>query len=197
MLSDVRIPSCLPHYTAVISGLKKEVQMLKQQFTEEQSLKSNQTEELEYVRKYNKAAKSVQKLKKELSNEHEKVLALEEKINPKLIGSVSLDQKYKDRIRLGFETVMKTLGYGYMGEVDSPAGKTGTAESFVDSDDDGYIDKETISKGFVGYAPSYNPKFSLVVLSPNVKYGSNSSYISPVNNKISSRVSNKVFEILQ
>lgn len=128
---------------------------------------------------------------------NEEIGALEEKINPKLIGSVSLDQKYKDRIRLGFETVMKTLGYGYMGGVDSPAGKTGTAESFVDSDDDGYIDKETISKGFVGYAPSYNPKFSLVVLSPNVKYGSNSSYISPVNNKISSRVSNKVFEILQ
>ena len=84
-----------------------------------------------------------------------------------------------------------------MGDVPSPAGKTGTAESFVDSNNDGNIDKATLSKGFVGYAPSDNPKFSLVVLSPNVRYSPNSLYTSPVNNKISARVSNKVFEILQ
>ena len=92
---------------------------------------------------------------------------------------------------------MKTLGYGYMGNVPSPAGKTGTAESFIDSDNDGNIDKQTISKGFIGYAPSNNPIFSLVVLSPNVRYSKNSTYTSPVNQKISARVSNKVFEILK
>ena len=119
------------------------------------------------------------------------------KIVPKLLSSVQLDQVYKDRIKLGFESVMNTLGKGYMGNVPSPAGKTGTAESFVDSDGDGNIDKETLSKGFVGYAPSNSPKFSLVVLSPNVRYSKNSTYTSPVNNKISARVSNKVFEILQ
>ena len=122
---------------------------------------------------------------------------LEEKIEPKLLGSVNLEQVYKDRIKLGFETVMKTLGYGYMGNVPSPAGKTGTAESFYDSDGDGNIDVETLNKGFIGYAPSYDPKFSIVVLSPNVRYSKNSTYTSPVNNKISSRVSNKVFEFLQ
>ena len=131
------------------------------------------------------------------STNDDKIGSLKEKIEPKLLNTVSLEQKYKDRIKLGFESVMNTLGYGYMGEVESPAGKTGTAESFVDSDDDGNIDKETLSKAFVGYAPSDNPKFSLVVLSPNVKYGDNSEYVSPVNNKISARVSNKVFEILQ
>ena len=138
-------------------------------------------------------------LLKEIRNisNNEKIGTLSKKIKPKLINTVDLDQKYKDRIRLGFENVMKTLGYGYMGNVESPAGKTGTAESFYDSDGDGRIDVETLNKGFIGYAPSYNPKFSLVVLSPNVRYGSNNSYISPVNNKISSRVSNKVFEILQ
>ena len=122
---------------------------------------------------------------------------LEEKVEPKLLGTVNLEQKYKDRIKLGFESVMKTLGYGQMGQVTSPAGKTGTAESFYDSDNDGKIDVETISKGFIGYAPSYDPKFSIVVLSPNVRYSQNSTYTSPVNSKISSRVSNKVFEILQ
>lgn len=138
-------------------------------------------------------------LLKEVRNKtnEEKIGTLNKKIEPKLLNTVSLDQIYKDRIKLGFESVMKTLGYGYMGSVPSPAGKTGTAESFVDSDSDGNIDKETLSKGFIGYAPSNNPKFSLVVLSPNVRYSQNSKYTSPVNNKISARVSNKVFEILQ
>ena len=92
---------------------------------------------------------------------------------------------------------MKSLGYGYMGTVPSPAGKTGTAESFYDSDGDGKIDVPTISKGFIGYAPSYDPKFAITVLSPNVRYSTTSEYTSPVNSKISSRVSNKVFEILK
>ena len=92
---------------------------------------------------------------------------------------------------------MYQTGYGYMGNLDDVSGKTGTAESFKDTDNDGYIDKETISKGFVGYAPSNNPKFSMVVLSPNVKYSEYSDYISPVNYKISQRVSNKVFEFLK
>ena len=136
---------------------------------------------------------------KEIRNNtnNDEIGTLKEKIEPKLLNTVNLDQKYKDRIKQGFKSVMNSLGYGYMGEVESPAGKTGTAESFVDSDNDGYIDKETLSKAFVGYAPSENPKFSLVILSPNVKYGANSEYVSPVNNKISARVSNKVFEILQ
>ena len=138
-------------------------------------------------------------LLKEIRNKsnEEEIGTLKENIKPKLLNTVNLDQIYKDRIKLGFESVMKTLGNGYMGNVPSPAGKTGTSESFVDSDGDGNIDKETLSKGFVGYAPSNNPKFSLVVLSPNVRYSKNSLYTSPVNNKISARVSNKVFEILQ
>ena len=49
----------------------------------------------------------------------------------------------------------------------------------------------------VDYSDKDNPKFSIVILSPNVsdlKYG---EYISNVNFRISERVSNKVFEILQ
>ncbi|MBQ9024012.1 MAG: penicillin-binding protein 2 [Bacilli bacterium] len=138
-------------------------------------------------------------LLKEIRNKSntDEIGTLKEKKEPKLLNTVDLDQIYKDRIKLGFESVMKTLGYGYMGSVPSPAGKTGTSESFVDSDGDGNIDVETLSKGFIGYAPSNDPKFSIVVLSPNVRYSKNSLYTSPVNNKISSRVSNKVFEILQ
>lgn len=127
----------------------------------------------------------------------EKMGEVVEKIEPKLLNTVNLEDKYMQRIRQGFEAVMKAIGYGFMGSVDSPAGKTGSAESFYDVDGDGNIDVPTLSKGFIGYAPSYNPKYSLVVLSPNVRYSKTSTYTSPVNNKISSRVSNKVFEILQ
>lgn len=119
------------------------------------------------------------------------------KVEPQLIGKVNLDQKYMSRIREGFKEVMNTLGYGYMGNQINPAGKTGTSQSFYDVDNDGYIDVETLSKAFVGFAPFDNPKYSIVVLSPNVRYSKVSEYTSPVNFKISSRVSNKVFEILK
>jgi len=122
---------------------------------------------------------------------------LKRKVNPELVHKVELDPKYIDRIRLGFQKVMSVTGYGYMGDVPDASGKTGTAESFKDTDNDGLIDKETISRAFIGYAPKDNPKFTITILSPNVKYSETSDYSSPVNFKISKRVSNKVFEILK
>ena len=119
------------------------------------------------------------------------------KIEPKIKGKVNIDDKYIERIRSGFKAVMFALGNGYMGNTYDPSGKTGTAESFYDSDNDGNIDSETLNKAFIGYAPSNNPKYALVVLSPNVRYSKTSQYVSPVNFKISQRVSNKVFEILK
>ena len=62
---------------------------------------------------------------------------------------------------------------------------------------DGNIDKETISRAFIGYAPKDNPKFTITILSPNVKYSETSDYSSPVNFKISKRVANKVFEFFK
>lgn len=130
------------------------------------------------------------------SSKTEEIGTLKTKIEPKLINKVDLDQKYIDRIREGFSKVMNQTGYGYMGNVEGRAGKTGTAESFKDTDDDGQIDKETISRAFVGYAPSDNPKFAITILSPNVKYSETSDYSSPVNFNISKRVAEKVNELL-
>ena len=116
---------------------------------------------------------------------------------PILLNKVSLDDKYISRIRLGFSKVMLSLGYGYMGDVPDPSGKTGTSNSFKDTDNDGVIDRETISKAFIGYAPSENPKFSIVILSPHVSDLTYGEYVSNVNYRISERVSNKVFDFLQ
>ena len=138
-------------------------------------------------------------LLKEIRNpsKTEEIGTIKEKIEPKLVHKVGLDEKYINRIREGFSKVMNVTGYGYMGDVPDSSGKTGTAESFKDTDGDGNIDKETISRAFIGYAPKDNPKFTVTILSPNVKYSETSDYSSPVNFKISERVSNKVFEFLK
>lgn len=116
---------------------------------------------------------------------------------PILLNKVSLEDKYMSRVRLGFSKVMLSLGYGYMGYVNDPSGKTGTSNSFKDTDNDGVIDRETISKAFIGYAPSDNPKFATVVLSPHVSDLTYGEYVSNVNFRISERVSNKVFDFLK
>lgn len=122
---------------------------------------------------------------------------LKEEIKPVLLNKVSLDDVYINRIRLGFSKVMLSLGYGYMGNISDPSGKTGTSNSFKDTNNDGIIDRETISKAFIGYAPSDNPKFSIVILSPNVSDLNYSEYVPNVNYKISERVSNKMVDFLQ
>ena len=122
---------------------------------------------------------------------------LKEEIKPVLLNKVSLDDTYINRIRLGFNRVMFSLGYGYMGYALDPSGKTGTSNSFKDTDNDGIIDHETISKAFIGYSPSDHPKFSIVILSPHVSDLNYSDYVPNVNYKISERVSNKVFDFLQ
>ena len=121
-------------------------------------------------------------------------------VETKILNKIETEEKYMKRVQEGFLAVMNSggIGIGYMGDAPNPAGKTGTSESFYDSDGDGVIDKETTTKTFVGYAPANNPIMSIVVVSPNIShsYGS-SNYSSGVNKRIASRVSSKFFEIFQ
>ncbi len=113
-----------------------------------------------------------------------------------ILNSVDIDDVYFERVKEGFKSVMEgSLGRGYMGDAPNPAGKTGTAESFYDSDNNGVVDKETYTKTFIGYAPYDDPKISIVAVSPHVshKYGS-TSYTSSVNKRIVSRICNIFFE---
>lgn len=91
------------------------------------------------------------------------------KANVTELGKLSVEKKYIDRVREGFSAVVtKGLGYGYMGNYTNSAGKTGTSQSFIDTDGDGKVDTETITSSFVGYSPSDNPKMSIVVVSPDI-----------------------------
>ena len=48
------------------------------------------------------------------------------------------------------------------------------------------------------FAPYDNPKYSIVVISPNISYNNdNDTYIAPINRYISKNVSKLVFENLE
>ncbi len=111
-----------------------------------------------------------------------------------VMGTLSVEDKYINRVREGFSSVVQNgLGYGYMGYYTNSSGKTGTSQSFIDTDGDGKVDTETITSSFVGYSPSDNPKMSIVVVSPDISVPNSSQ--SSVTKRISAQVVNKFFEL--
>ena len=112
------------------------------------------------------------------------------------LGRVDVESQYIARVKEGFRAVVSYgLGTTYMGSYKSiGAGKTGTSQSFIDTDGDGKIDTETITTSFVGYAPYDNPKMSIVVVSPDVAV-SGTNTTSSINKRLSSSLVNKYFEL--
>lgn len=113
----------------------------------------------------------------------------------KVLGTIPVEKKYIDRVRLGFNQVITDgLGCGYMGDYYNSSGKTGTSQSFIDTNSDGVVDTETITTSFVGYSPSDNPKMSIVVVSPDISTPE-SNYQSNATKRISASLVNKYFEL--
>jgi len=111
------------------------------------------------------------------------------------LGKVEIESKYLERVQEGFHQVVASgLGYGYMGKYTDSSGKTGTSQSFIDTDNDGVVDTETITTSFVGYSPSEEPKMSIVVVSPDISLP-NSKYQSAVTKRISAKIVNKYYEL--
>ena len=109
-------------------------------------------------------------------------------------GKLSVKNKYIDRVQEGFNKVVTSgLGYGYMGKYTNSSGKTGTSESFIDTNGDGVVDTETITSSFVGYSPSKNPKMSIVVVSPDISIPNSSQ--SAVTKRITAKMVNKYFAL--
>lgn len=119
-----------------------------------------------------------------------------EEIGPVILNKVEADQVYLDRVKEGFRAVVNYgTGKNVMGNAPDPAGKTGTSESFLDTDNDGKIDVETISNAFVGYAPANNPEMTITVTSPDVENPNTGiSYHSYVNRRIAKKISNYYFK---
>lgn len=111
-----------------------------------------------------------------------------------VLGHVDVEDKYINRVKEGFNAVVtRGLGYGYMGSYYNSSGKTGTSQSFIDTDGDKVVDTETITTSFVGYSPADNPEMSIVVVSPDIGYGD--GYKSNVTKRISSQAVDKYFEL--
>ena len=117
-------------------------------------------------------------------------------IKPVALNKLNVEKKYINRVRQGFKMVMSSgTGIGYMDKAPSPAGKTGTSESFIDLDGDGVIDAESISNNFVGYAPSTNPVMSLTASFPDIQNPNSGDYKSYANQIIVSRATEIFFDL--
>ncbi len=150
----------------------------------------------------NTLANDGERLKLNLVNEireatkNDELGKVKKKYEKTVLNKVNIDKIYFERVKEGFKSVMEGyLGKGYMGNSPSPAGKTGTSESFYDANGDGLVDTETYSKSFIGYAPFDDPVMSIVSISPHVSHKNGSStYTSNVNKRIVSRICNIFFE---
>ncbi|MFV0274973.1 MAG: penicillin-binding transpeptidase domain-containing protein [Bacilli bacterium] len=104
----------------------------------------------------------------------------------------SLNAKYLGKIQEGFKEVIKNgTGRNYTNK--NACGKTGTAESFLDTNNDNKIDTKTYTKTFVMYYPCEKPKYSVAILAPNIGHEATSSYIYPITLNISKEISNFLF----
>lgn len=118
-----------------------------------------------------------------------------EEIKPEILNNLEVEDKYIKRVRQGLkEVITRGTGKSYV-NIES-SGKTGTSESFYDSNNDGKIDKETISTNFVMYAPSSNPKFAISINSPNIGTV-NSSYRYSINQHVIKKITNNIYKYIK
>lgn len=117
----------------------------------------------------------------------------------KVLNEIDTTDEYMNRIKDGFYAVMHSnggYGVGYIDNKLDAAGKTGTSQSFLDTDNDGIIDTETITSSFIGYAPFNNPKMSIIVTSPDSSHPNSSyDYASFVTLRITKAVTNKYYDM--
>ena len=111
---------------------------------------------------------------------------------PIIFNKLNTKDEYIERVRKGFRNVMLYgTGYSFVNQKYHFAGKTGTSESFKDTDNDGAIDKSTKTNTFASYYPYESPYVSFVIVSPNVSSG---KYIAPINRILSKKITDAYFE---
>ena len=118
---------------------------------------------------------------------------------PKVLNKIEVKSENLKRVQEGFYAVMHMSG-GYCRfyinyRIDT-AGKTGTSQSFIDTNNDGIIDTETITSSFIGYAPYNNPKVAFMVTSPNSSHANSSNnFASLVNYRLTRAITDKYYDM--
>ena len=129
-------------------------------------------EVLQYINSLATGKRTALSLMKEIKLNDDVILSNESTV----LNEIELEQVYLDRIREGLKLVLSEgTGRIYVDKSINAAGKTGTSESFYDSNSDGTVDVATITSTFAGYFPSDNPKFSVVVITPNISHNNGSN----------------------
>ena len=148
---------------------------------------------LQYINTISTSKRTKLSLMKEIKNKNDKIILQNDS---KVLNTISLNENYQERVKEGLKKVFKSgTGRGYVDASDKPAGKTGTAQSFLDTDFDKKVDVETISSSLAMYAPFDNPKVSMVVMSPNVSHKSGrTDYMALINKTISREAFNIIKE---
>ncbi|MBE6148042.1 MAG: penicillin-binding protein 2 [Firmicutes bacterium] len=113
-----------------------------------------------------------------------------------VIDKVRIDKEDMALIHEGFYYVMnRGTGLGFMNRKLNPAGKTGTSESFIDTNSDGKIDTKTLSLTLAGFFPYKNPEYSIVVICPNASHNNGTKdYIYYLTSRISREITDFMFE---
>jgi penicillin-binding protein A len=122
-----------------------------------------------------------------------------QEIQPKILNRIDGKDEWIKRVQEGFRMVMQ-VGDGtgvsaFKGAAYSPAGKTGTAESFYDGPERKKFGKEppeVMNLSLVSFAPSDNPEVAMAVLVPWAYQGNSGP--SP-NNVIGRRVLDTYFNL--
>ena len=114
----------------------------------------------------------------------------------KILNKVSLDEKYLERIKEGMKLATTSgTARNYISSEYNPGGKTGTSETFIDTNNDGIMDTKTTSIAFVGFAPLDDPEYSIIVLAPNLYVEKEEEYSKVyITRYISRDITNFLFE---
>lgn len=124
-------------------------------------------EVLQYINSVATGKRIKLSLMQEIKSEEETLLENKSEV----LNNVDLDKESLNRIKEGMKLVLSEgTGKFYVPQGLNFAGKTGTSESFLDTNNDNIVDTATISSTFTGFYPADNPKFSIVVITPNVSH---------------------------
>lgn len=114
-----------------------------------------------------------------------------------VLSSVSIEEEYYERIIEGLEGVISSgTAWGYIASKYNPAGKTGTSETFIDTNLDGVLDTKTYSRTFIGYGSYEEKTYSIAIVTPHIGYdtGEEDPYVYNMSKKISLSITNFLFE---
>ena len=122
---------------------------------------------------------------------------LQKTITPERLNCIDTKEEYFNRVKEGLHAVTMSsygLGKNYIDKSHDPSGKTGTSQSFLDTDNDGKADTETISTTFVSYMPYDDPKVTFTVITPDTSTYSSVEYTSFITKRIAREVSSAYFK---